>query len=108
MRKILLFSFVFIIITFVSSNAKAYWMIGPGAESCGYMIEESKNEAYKNMIGFWLQGYVSALNQKNNSFKFAEFNSIYFETLRICKEKPLLKIYIAASEMYENLEIEYP
>ena len=83
MRKILLFSFVFIIITFVSSNAKAFWTLGPGAESCGEMIEESKDKAYKNWIGFWLQGYVSALNKKNNSYKFAEFNSIYFETLRI-------------------------
>ena len=100
MKKML---FMLILILCISSNASGYVM-GGGAAGCGQMINNSTDTNYRNWDTLWLQGYISALNTAYAGSKFADADSIYYETLRICKENPLLKVWEAANKTYINLK----
>tara|TARA_B100000212_G_C26970347_1_gene362293 strand:+ start:136 stop:453 length:318 start_codon:yes stop_codon:yes gene_type:complete len=102
MKKML---FMLILILCISSNASA-WVVGIGAQTCGEMISDSTDKDYRRWMSIWLQGYVSASNNIYYGSKYADADSIYYETLRICKENPLLHVWAAADKTYNNLKIK--
>ena len=95
--------FILILILCISSNASA-WVLGSGAITCGEMINKSKENHFVDWQTIWLLGYVSAKNNVYAGRKYADADSIYYETLRICKENPLLKMWEAADKTYNNLK----
>ena len=102
MKKIL---FILILILCISSNASA-WVMGAGAQTCGETISESADKDHRDWMKMWLQGYISAKNNMIFGSKYADADSIYYETLRICKENPLLDTWEAAEATYNNLKIK--
>tara|TARA_B100001250_G_C19702184_1_gene745269 strand:+ start:168 stop:491 length:324 start_codon:yes stop_codon:yes gene_type:complete len=104
MKKVLL---GLVIAVMMTGNIKAeFWVKGLGSISCGTVIEQSNDPSYKVGIINWISGFVTGMNMPRNSFrgKGIDLEGMYYEVVRLCKEKPLSDLYKEVANMYWKLE----
>lgn len=83
-------------------------IIGPGAGSCGYYLEQSKQKEQSLIFVLWVQGFLSGINvaDKNSGKPWiympdAETIKAYLDLH--CREQPLSTPYEGATLMYDEL-----
>jgi len=104
MRKLLL---ILMMVSFAGVNtAKAWWVTGQGAISCGKVISNTKKypEEMKEFYLSWMQGYISGLNYglDSNKGKINDHDAIWYAVMNRCHEKPLTDLYEAIFWVYHN------
>ena len=102
MRKLLL---ILMMVSFAGVSS-AYSVKGAGARSCGYAINQNKdnNLQMKNYYQSWILGFISGANTLNDIQKAAETDpdAIWYAVMNICQEKPLHLFAEAVIWVYRN------
>ncbi len=100
MKKVLL---SLVLALMMNNNIEAYTVLGYGGEGCGQVIANEGDFLYKREMTSWLQGFVSGINHENSMDKTRDNESMYYDVLRRCKERPLSKMAEMAYFMYLDL-----
>jgi hypothetical protein len=111
--KSILLSFALIFGYVAPAFADGFAIAGAGAFSCGkYLAERANNNAVgSNMLGSWIQGFLSGLNvaktisePEKKMVILPDFESILAYMDKYCRENPLSSVYLGSATLYGQLK----
>jgi len=102
MKKLYIFTFVFIFNLFSQMIDAEENIFGTGARSCGEMIADDLSPYDDYHLVGWISGYISAINTEFGTTKGVNnsFESIYYAVKKRCEEEPLDIIAEAVQHVY--------
>ena len=105
MKKILP---LLLICLFMTSSSYAYTVLG--GRTCGEILSEDRNnnEMHKLMLTIWIKGYITARNYElaRGIDQYVEGDSLYYASIKFCRDNPLKDSDDAAIHIYSNLNFE--
>ncbi len=93
--------------------AGGYPISGAGAVSCGkYLAQRSPNNpAVNNMMGSWIQGFLSGLNvarsieqPDSKAAILPDFESILAYMDKYCRDNPLNDVYLGSLTLFNQVK----
>ena len=98
------FFIIFVLSLLLSVNAKAYTVVG--TTPCGEILSRQNEKLTEESVIFYVSGYITGRNAESSGIvgRGVDYDSIFWATIKYCKDNPLNDTADAAKNIYLKLK----